>query len=167
MGRLFDLIDAHRDAQRYPPSYAAIASKVGVSRQTLLNWRTPTKLIEKKHIEKLAREIHVSYRTVLDALLEDIGYLHTELDKQKAGSGDAAFAAEKSPDDDGDVGGAGNVTPLRPNQPDAAGGVAAEGPDPAGVEAADRTGEESEGERLRREQDEAGEAGLADRDNEP
>ncbi len=76
MGRLFDLIQAHIDAQPYEVSYAQVAEKVGVSRQTLLNWRTPTKLIRVDHLQGIARVTGVPYQRVLDALLEDIGYLH-------------------------------------------------------------------------------------------
>lgn len=75
MGRLFELIEAHRTAQAYPPSYSRIAEQVGVARQTLLNWRTPTTLIQRDHLEALAGVIGVPYIRVLDALLEDIGYI--------------------------------------------------------------------------------------------
>lgn len=78
MGRLFDLIERHRERQTYPPAYSRIAEKVGVSRQTLLNWREPTKLIDKAHLIALAAEINVPYETVRDALLEDIGYLRED-----------------------------------------------------------------------------------------
>lgn len=77
MGRLFELIEAHRQAQPYPPSYSRIAEQVGVSRQTLLNWRTPTSWIRRDHLEALADVIGVSYVRVLDAMLEDTGYIST------------------------------------------------------------------------------------------
>lgn len=76
MGRLFELIDAYRDSHApYPPSYAKIAEQVGVSRQTLLNWREPTGWITRTHLEAVARTIGVPYLRVLDAMLEDIGYI--------------------------------------------------------------------------------------------
>lgn len=79
MGRLFDLIEDHRDRHRpYPPSYAQVAEQVGVSRQTLLNWRAPTRLIDVDHLVNLARVTGVPYQRVLDALLDDIGYLSPE-----------------------------------------------------------------------------------------
>lgn len=79
MGRLFDLIEAHRDALRpYEPSYSRIAEQVGVSRQTLLNWREPTRLMDKEHLTAIAKVTGVPYQRVLDALLEDIGYLREE-----------------------------------------------------------------------------------------
>lgn len=79
MGRLFDLIEDHRKAHEpYPPTYSKIAEQAGVSRQTLLNWRTPTKLLQKEHLVAIARVTGVPYQRVLDALLEDIGYLRAE-----------------------------------------------------------------------------------------
>ncbi|UUW88426.1 helix-turn-helix domain-containing protein [Pimelobacter simplex] len=78
MGRLFDMIEAHRDAQPYPPSYSRIAEELGVSRQTLLNWRSPTRLIAKEHLVALSEVTKVPYQRVLDALLEDIGYLQAD-----------------------------------------------------------------------------------------
>lgn len=75
MGQLFRLVERHREAREpYPPSYSKIAEQVGVSRQTLLNWREPTKLIDKEHLVALAHVTGVPYERVLDALLEDIGY---------------------------------------------------------------------------------------------
>lgn len=41
-----------------------------------MNWREPTKLIEKKHLTAVSRLTGVAYQTVRDALLEDIDYLH-------------------------------------------------------------------------------------------
>ena len=77
MGRLFELIEEHRAKhQPYPPSYRKIAEQVGVSPTTLLNWRTPVKLLDKQHLIAIARVTGVPYQRVLDALLEDIGYLH-------------------------------------------------------------------------------------------
>lgn len=76
MGRLYDLIQAHIDAQPYGVTAADIARRIGVSRQTVLNWKTPAKLIDKEHLVAVAQITGVPYQRVLDALLEDIGYLH-------------------------------------------------------------------------------------------
>ena len=79
MGRLFELVEEYRRRfEPHPPSYSRIAEQVGVSRQTLLNWQTPTKLLDKKHLVALAEVTSVPYQRVLDALLEDIGYLRAE-----------------------------------------------------------------------------------------
>lgn len=102
MGRLFDLIIEHRQAHEpYPPSYARIAEQVGVSRQTLLNWRTPTKLLDKEHLEALAEVTRVPYERVLDALLEDIGYLRKE---QKAAVGPPRKRAKSAAEEGAEIG---------------------------------------------------------------
>lgn len=75
MGRLFDLVEAYRDRYApHEPSYSKVAEQVGVSRQTLLNWRTPTKLLDKDHMVSLAKVLGVPWETVRDALLDDIGW---------------------------------------------------------------------------------------------
>ena len=78
MGQLFDLIQGHIDAQPYEVTLAQVARKVGVSRQTISNWRNPTKLIDKKHLLAISQVTGVPYLRVLDALLHDIGYMTTE-----------------------------------------------------------------------------------------
>jgi DNA-binding transcriptional regulator YdaS (Cro superfamily) len=78
MGRLFDLIQAHMDAQPYGVSERAIAIKLGVSPTTLRNWKSPTRLIDKEHLVAISRLTGDPYGRVLDALLEDIGYLRPE-----------------------------------------------------------------------------------------
>lgn len=75
MGRFYDLIQAHMDTQPYEVRPADVAKALGVSRQTVANWREPSSLIEKKHLQAIAELIGVPYVRVLDALLEDIGYL--------------------------------------------------------------------------------------------
>jgi transcriptional regulator with XRE-family HTH domain len=74
MGKLYDLIQEHVDAQTYPPSERQLAKELGVSQTTLANWRTPKKLIAKEHLESIARVTRNPYGRVLEALLEDIGY---------------------------------------------------------------------------------------------
>lgn len=78
MGRLFELIQAHMDAQPYGVSERQIAQKLGVSPTTLKNWRTPVRLISKEHILAISRVTGVPYQRVLDALLDDIGYLQPD-----------------------------------------------------------------------------------------
>lgn len=75
MGRLYDLIQAHMDAQPYEVRPADVARALGVSRQTVRNWREPSKLIDKEHLQAIAELVGVPYIRVLDALLEDIGYI--------------------------------------------------------------------------------------------
>jgi transcriptional regulator with XRE-family HTH domain len=79
MGKLFDLVEAYRGRfSPHEPSYSRVAEQVGVSRQTLLNWQAPTKLIDKEHLLALAELTDVPYQRILDALLDDIGYLREE-----------------------------------------------------------------------------------------
>lgn len=75
MGRLYELIQAHIDAQPYAVSDRQIAQRLGVSPTTLKNWRTPVKLIDKEHLDAISAVTGVPYLRVLDALLEDIGYI--------------------------------------------------------------------------------------------
>lgn len=75
MGRLFDIVEQYRARYApHEPTYSKIAAQVGVSRQTLLNWQTPTKLIAKEHLVAIAEVTGVPYEAVLDALIDDIGY---------------------------------------------------------------------------------------------
>ena len=90
MGRLFDLIEEYRSRYApHEPTYSKVAEQVGVSRQTLLNWREPTKLIDKEHLVAVAELTRVPYQRILDALLEDIGYLRMDQD--------VPLAARRSP----------------------------------------------------------------------
>lgn len=75
MGRLFDLIEAHMNAQPYKVLPADVARELGVSRQTVLNWREPSQLLDLKNLQGISRLTGVPYIRVLDANLEDIGYI--------------------------------------------------------------------------------------------
>lgn len=76
MGRFYDLIQQHIDAQPYPVTERQVAKRLGVSQTTLTNWRTPKKLIAKAHVIAVAELAGVRYERARDALLEDIGYLN-------------------------------------------------------------------------------------------
>jgi transcriptional regulator with XRE-family HTH domain len=76
MGRLYDIIQAHIDAQHpYPPSERRVAEQLRVTQTTLSNWRSPKRLIDKEHLRAISALTGVPYQRVLDALLDDIGYL--------------------------------------------------------------------------------------------
>lgn len=76
MGQLYSLIEDHMDRQGgYRISQRQVASRLGVSPTTLANWRDPKELIEKRHLVAISALTGVPYHRVLDALLEDIGYL--------------------------------------------------------------------------------------------
>lgn len=78
MGKFYDLIQDHIDAQPYGASERQIAKRLGVTQTTLKNWRTPKRLIEREHLRAVAELTGVPYLRVLDALLDDIGYLRDE-----------------------------------------------------------------------------------------
>ena len=75
MGRFYDLIQQHIDAQPYPVTERQVAKRLGVTQTTLSNWRTPKRLVDKEHIIAVAELAGVRYERALEALLEDIGYL--------------------------------------------------------------------------------------------
>ena len=79
LGRLFDIVEEYRARYApHEPTYSRVAEEIGVARQTLLNWRAPTKLLDKRHLRAIAEVTGVPYARVLDALLEDIGYLRAD-----------------------------------------------------------------------------------------
>lgn len=75
MGKLYDLIQGHIDAQPYEVSLRQVARNIGVTQTTLTNWRNPKQLVAREHLEAISRVTGVPYIRVLDALLEDIGYI--------------------------------------------------------------------------------------------
>jgi transcriptional regulator with XRE-family HTH domain len=78
MGKLYDLIQEHIDRQPHGVSERRVARSIGVTQTTLANWREPKRLISKDHLRSISRVTGVPYQRVLDALLEDIGYLREE-----------------------------------------------------------------------------------------
>lgn len=74
MGKLYDIIQTHIDAQPYEVSVRQVAKALGVTPTTVANWREPTQLVRKDHLEAIARVTGTPYREVLAALLADIGY---------------------------------------------------------------------------------------------
>jgi transcriptional regulator with XRE-family HTH domain len=74
VGRLWDLIEQHRDAQHYPPSYRQLAIKLGVSQSTFETWKAPKALPTRESLEAISKLVGISYQTVLDAALEDTRY---------------------------------------------------------------------------------------------
>lgn len=81
VGKLYDIIDNHRDQAGYRISQRQVARRLDVSPTTLKNWQTPRELIAKHHLEAIAGLTGVPYQRVLDALLDDIGYLHGSAEK--------------------------------------------------------------------------------------
>lgn len=83
MGKFYALIQQHIDSQPYPVTERQVARRLGVSQTTLSNWRSPKKLIDKDHLIAVSELTGVRYGRVLDALLDDIGYL-TESPEEQA-----------------------------------------------------------------------------------
>jgi transposase-like protein len=98
MGRLFDIVDAYRDSfAPHQPSYSKVAEEVGVSKQTLMNWRRPKELLDKDYLLGLVRVTRVPYESVLNALLEDIGYLRADQEVVTKRRRKAATVTELTP----------------------------------------------------------------------
>lgn len=74
MGLLWDLLQRHIDGAPYPPSERTLARRLGVSHQTLRNWRTPKQLPTRENLEAIANLVGVRYSVVLEAALRDTGY---------------------------------------------------------------------------------------------
>lgn len=75
VGEFYDIIQRHIDAQPYGVSDRKIAKELGVTQTTLSNWRTPKKLIDKRHVIAVSKLTGVPYERVRDALLYDIGWM--------------------------------------------------------------------------------------------
>lgn len=75
MGRLWDIVQTHIDAQPYGVSQRRIAEKLGISPTALGNWRDPKALPDPANLHALANLTGTPYLRVLDAALEDAGYI--------------------------------------------------------------------------------------------
>lgn len=75
MGKLYDIIQAHIDAQPYGTSVRKVAEAIGVSPTTVANWRNPKELPKKEHLEAIARVTGVPARDVFYAAGVDTGYI--------------------------------------------------------------------------------------------
>ena len=74
MGQLGALIEAYRDRQKYRPKNADLARDLHVARSTVGNWLDGT-MPRPAHLRVLSTLLDVPYLRVLDAVLEDAGYL--------------------------------------------------------------------------------------------
>jgi transcriptional regulator with XRE-family HTH domain len=89
MGKLYNLIQAHIDAQPYRVTDRQVAKTFGVTQTTLTNWRAPKTLIGKKHLMRIVEVTGVPYETVRDALLDDIDYLKPD-ERSEADEGNSS-----------------------------------------------------------------------------
>lgn len=78
MGRLWELIEEHRNSQDYPPSVRQIALKLDVSPTTVNNWKSPKDLPSRKNLEALAVLLNRPYLEILAIALADTQYLNDE-----------------------------------------------------------------------------------------
>ena len=109
MGRLWSLIEQHRDVQPYPPSYRQLALKLGVSQSLFDTWKQPKRLPSRENLEAISQLTGVSYQTVLEAALEDTRYRIPPSHDTEAGEGHEDRSAPMnpaggSPAPDGDLG---------------------------------------------------------------
>jgi len=95
MSQLGALIEAYRDRQKYRPKNADLARDLHVARSTVGNWLDGT-MPKPAHLRVLSTLLDVPYLRVLDAVLEDAGYLPRA---GEPGGNTAAIAAETEPDD--------------------------------------------------------------------
>lgn len=75
MGKLWEIVQQHIDAQPYGASQRSVAAKLGVSPTALGNWRDPKALPAPANLHALANLTGTPYLRVLDAALEDAGYI--------------------------------------------------------------------------------------------
>lgn len=79
--RLWAILQAHIDAQVYPPSRRQLAARLGLAPQTLNNWHKGlTALPRQDHLQAVAELTGTPYRDVLRAALLDAGYPVEEAD---------------------------------------------------------------------------------------
>jgi len=76
MGRLYDIIQAHIDAQApYKPAVRQVAIQLGVSPTTVANWRKIKQVPKREHLDAIARLTGVPRQRVYDAALFDAGLI--------------------------------------------------------------------------------------------
>lgn len=74
-GRLWAILQAHIDAQAYPPSRRQLALRLGVAPQTLNNWYNGLNAMpSREHLRAVADLTGEPWRVVLLAALVDAGY---------------------------------------------------------------------------------------------
>lgn len=101
MGKLWEIVREHVDSSMYPPSERQVAKRLGISPTALANWRHPKSLPAAENLRSLARLTGQPYSRVLDAALEDAGYLAADVPTEAAvpavGQEDLDLAAYVAP----------------------------------------------------------------------
>src|SRR4051794_25025153 len=75
MGKLWDVVQTHMDGEPYRVSVRQVAAKLGMSPTALGNWRRLRSLPDADHLHAVANLTGTPYLRVLDAALEDAGYI--------------------------------------------------------------------------------------------
>lgn len=75
MGKLWDIVQRHMDTQPYGVSQRRLAAALKISPTALANWRDPKALPTPENLHALANLTGTPYLRVLDAALEDAGYI--------------------------------------------------------------------------------------------
>jgi transcriptional regulator with XRE-family HTH domain len=75
---LWAVIEEWRDAQLFSVSQAALASKLGVSRSAMSQWKKGEARPNPEHLRKLAEVTRIPYARLLEAVNRDMGYLDSE-----------------------------------------------------------------------------------------
>ncbi len=75
MGKLWEIVQRHIDQQPYGVSQRQLAGKLGMSPTALGNWRELKALPTPANLHALANLTGTPYLRVLDAALEDAGYI--------------------------------------------------------------------------------------------
>ncbi|GAA1992547.1 hypothetical protein GCM10009718_32810 [Isoptericola halotolerans] len=76
--KLWALIEEWRDAQLFPVSQAALASKIGVSRSAMSQWKAGQAKPSPEKLRQIASVTRIPYERLLEAVVHDMGYLGNE-----------------------------------------------------------------------------------------
>lgn len=73
-GHLWAVLEEWLNTLPWKPSQNQLAERIGVSASTLGEWKYATRVPKPAHLEALARETHLPYDRLLDAVNRDRGY---------------------------------------------------------------------------------------------
>lgn len=110
---LWRLIEQWRTSQRFNVSQAALAKDIGVSRSVISQWKYGESRPTPANMRALQSATGLRYRDLLDAMLQDLGYLPKEAGHDAAAKTDAGATPA-------------NVKHLPPGPEDFGHGVAAQ-----------------------------------------
>lgn len=88
MTHLWRLVENWRESQRFDVTQAALARDIGVARSAVSQWKLGKSTPTPENMRAIQSATGIRYRDLLDALLQDMGYLPPT--KESDGSGNAA-----------------------------------------------------------------------------